>query len=253
MKISVKGLILIFLAVILVSALSVAGTVAYLSSEVENSGSAGTVGRVEICINEQARVDMTANQYTLVQYENGPIYPTYYSGSSIEWAPADEWVVPNDPAWKVVADNSGVIDKFVTVTNTGTNAAYVRTLIAIEVGENAVVDPYIHAIVNDKNTTSEIGEWKWLDGFYNVNGSTCAVAVVTYLNPVQPGETTVPSLKQVYLDKAVTNEMCESLGDSFDIYVKAQAVQSDNMGDLTAEEALEAAFPSIDPEEVFKN
>jgi len=53
------------------------------------------------------------------------------------------------------------------------------------------------------------------------------VLVFTYAEPLEPGETSVPSLKQIYMNKAADNDFVETLGEKFDVLVLSQAVQAD--------------------------
>jgi len=66
------------------------------------------------------------------------------------------------------------------------------------------------------------------------------VLIFTYTNPLAAGETTIPSLKQVYLDKAADNQHVQAFGDTYDIIAVSQAIQIDGFGDAAS--ALNEGF-----------
>lgn len=230
-------------AIALTAAVSIGGTLAYLT-DTDEDVNVMTLGEVAIDQIEQERVDDDTAQTELRDFtQEKPLLPAVYPGDSIPWAPEDEWVVPGDQAWKVVEDNSNVIDKFVTVKNTGKSDAYVRTLIAFEEPSDM-----IHYVANGSNITEgATWEWEWLDGTFEYEGANYSLAVVTYTDVLPAGETTIPSLKQVYMDKAATNEDCAKFGESYDILVYSQAVQSDGFDSIIAgpKAALNEAFGEI--------
>ena len=61
-------------------------------------------------------------------------------------------------------------------------------------------------VTNSKNVPAEIGAWEWLGQTVTIGGVEYELAVATYQKALAPGETSIPSLKQVYLDKQATNE-----------------------------------------------
>ena len=133
MKLNRKWVLVI--ALLLSMAVATAGTLAYLT-DADKDVNTMTLGKVEIVQNEQERTeDGELDEFT----QNKPLYPAVFEGSSIPWAPEDEWIVAGDPAWKVVEDNVNVIDKIVTVTNTGKSDAYVRTILAVEAPEGVLI------------------------------------------------------------------------------------------------------------------
>lgn len=246
-----KKTLLLLLSFALVAAVSVGGTLAYLSAA-DSDINVMNLGNVAIEQMEQQRVDDDTRQHQLEPFAQGkPLLPSHYSGTSIPWAPEDQWVIPGDQAWKVVADTDNVIDKFVTVKNNGSYGAYVRTIFAIEVGPNATNEAYMHIVTNGTNITDgDTWEWAWIT---DDAGNTAVVTigetdyylyVATYTGELAPGATTIPSLKQIYLDKTATNEVVNAYGSSYDILVFSQAVQT-NMNGLTGGAALDSAFGNI--------
>ena len=212
-------------AVALTAAVSIGATLAYLT-DTDEDVNVMTLGNVYIDQIEQERVDDKENQTELKDFEqNQPLLPAVYPKDVAELplAPKAEWVA-DDPAWSVVEDNTNVIDKFVTVKNTGKSDAYVRTVFAFEEDSSL-----IHKVLNDDTNVTESATWtwEWIDGTATIDGRPYKLAVATYTGILEPGKTTIPSLKQVYMDKTATNEYCEQFGDTYDILVYSQAVQAD--------------------------
>lgn len=230
-------------AVALTAAVSIGATLAYLTDSDEDVN-VMTLGNVYIDQIEQERVDDKNGQNQLVDFEqNQPMLPAVYPGDSIPWASEDEWVVPGDEAWRVVEDNTNVIDKFVTVKNTGESDAYVRTIFAFEYDYDL-----LHAVMNDEQTPGDaVWTWDWDIGQIELNGVKYILAEAVYTGKVAPGATTIPSLKQIYLDKIATNEDCAKFGDTYDILVFSQAVQADGFDSVItgAAAALDEAFGDI--------
>ena len=249
-KKSMKKKVLAGTSLALVAGLAIGGTIAYLK-DTDSDVNVMTLGKVSIKQIEQQRVNDNENQTELEPFEQGKtILPAVYKDGSIPWAPEDQWVKAGDQAWKVVADNENVIDKFVTVENTGTTDAYVRTVLAIEVGPDGVNEPYMHIVHNGTNV-KDAPTWDFEfvkddegnDVYVNIGGTTYVLFVGTYTDALPAGETTIPSLKQIYLDKTATNEVVELYGDTYDVLAFSQAVQTSGFSD--AKTALDEAFGEI--------
>ena len=227
-----------------IAAIAVGGTLAFLDDSTPTTTNViMTDGKVDIVQIEQQRVDDKENQTVLEDFEQcKQMLPAIYDGTSIPFAAESEWVVPGDQAWKVVEDNDNVVDKFVTVKNTGDIPAYVRTVIAFESGCVAA-DTKLHVVHNGTNVGEEIGEWEWVENV-TIDGKKFDIGVCTYQKALLPNETTIPSLKQVYLNKSLTAEEIEELyGDSCEILVMSQACQVESS--KTAKEVLDNAFQPI--------
>ena len=234
-----KKLLLFVLSMVLVAAISIGGTLAYLQSS-DSDVNVMTLGNVYIEQIEQQRVDNNANQTTLETFENDkPLYPAVFEGSSIPWAPENEWVVAGDQAWKVVTDNANVVDKFVTVKNTGKTDAYVRTLIAYEGdAEYGPNGEWIHIVTNGNNVTPGISTNTV--GYITVDGVSYTVFEYVYPESLAAGETSIPSLKQVYMNNKADNDVVAYYGETYDILVLSQAVQAAGFADPKT--ALDTAF-----------
>ena len=228
--------LVLFLSLVLSLALATGGTLAYLS-DTDADVNTMTLGSVYIVQNEQER----DAQGDLVPYtQDKPLYPAVFDGDSIPWAPAEKWPTKDDQAWKVVADNELVIDKFVTVTNTGKSEAYVRTFIAYEGDETYGPNgDFIHIVHNTTNVDPAI---IFKDhGVITVDGVAYTVFSYTYPTALQPRDTTIPSLKQVYMNKDANNDVVAKYGEKYEIRVVSQAVQTNGFAD--AQTALDQAFP----------
>ena len=228
----------------LVAALSVVmsvvagGSIAYLT-DTKSAKNTMTMGKVEIKQIEQERDENGA----LVDFtQSKPLYPAVFEGSSIPWAAESEWVEAGEQAWKVVANNDNVVDKFVTVKNTGKSEAYVRTIIAYEGDETYGPEgAYIHVVHNGSNVTPAIT----VDCINTVEISGVKYTVYTYTYPeaLAAGATSIPSLKQIYMNKAADNDVVAKYGDTYDILVLSQAVQTAGFDD--AKTALDTAFGDV--------
>ena len=242
-KMKQRKLILI-LAIVLSVAIAAGGTMAYLQ-DTDEDVNVMTLGNVYITQNEQERND----EGDLVQFTQAkPMYPAVYEGDSYPADLPENWPVANDGAWEMTEQNENVIDKIVTVTNTGKSPAYVRTYIAFEgIGEYGPEGGCVHINTNGSNVGDEIAAE--LVGTTQVDGVDYTVYAYTYLQPLDPGETTIPSLKQVYLDKNAGNEEVAHYGETYDILVYSQAVQTEGFAD--AQTALDEAFGKTTEAEIL--
>ena len=233
-----KKIIALVLALVLTVAASVAGTVAYLQSE-DSDVNVMTLGNVEI---EQIEQEYDADGKLVDFTQAKPLYP--YVG---------------ELGWKNISTGGGayrqftmenVVDKYVSVKNTGKSDAYVRTVIALEMGDFTYdeFEDIVGISINAENG-SEFkfpGTWEWTHDFVEViDGNNYNIMIAVHENPVKPDETTIPSLLQVYLSNDADNEEVAKLdgndNGTYDILVVSQAVQT--AGFENAAEALEAAFP----------
>ena len=234
----------LFLIIAFVAIAAISSTMAYFT-DTDHAKNVFTVGNVEIELIEQQR----DAEGKLVEYVNGkPLYPAIYYGT-----PAlDSSVATPDGSTADIFGNSvaNVQDKIVSVQNTGLTTAYVRVLFAFEdklLTDGTKVFDLIHTRFNDD---ALVGEVEWLTDAngqralvsLDVDGEigTYSICSFTYANPVASNNYTPASLLQFYLDPAAGNEFSSSVGAKYDIWVMAQAVQSD--GFMNATHALDTAF-----------
>ena len=159
-----------------------------------------------------------------------------------------------DPAWtdKITVDGINYkafgpefnpVDKIVTVKNTGSESAYIRTIIAFENNENDIGD-LIHINWNSTDCDMTV-----LAGNVTIGEKIYQVLTFTYKTSLESGAVSAPSLVQVFLDKEATNEDMVDIADGYDILVLSQAVQSAGWtGDdtlATAKNALNTAFGEV--------
>ena len=240
-----KRTLLMVVSLVASLALMTTGTLAYLSDS-DMDTNVMTLGNVDIVQNEQERTeDGELDEFT----QNKPLYPAVFEGSSIPWADPSDWVVENDQAWKVVEDNENVVDKFVTVTNTGKSDAFIRTIIAYEGDETYGPEgAYIHVVHNGSNVDPAIDIE--LIGTVNIDGTDYTVYSYTYPEALAAGETSIPSLKQLYMNKAADNDVMEEYGDTYDVLVLSQAVQTQGFDDAAT--ALDSAFGDVTADNVVE-
>ena len=223
-----KKIILLATAILLTVLIAVGGTIAYFQDE-DSDVNVITMGNVYIKQIEQER---NANGELVDFTQAKPAYPVV---GQIAWD--NNGLNINGTEYKVFSsDLKNVIDKIVTVKNTGKGDAYVRTVIAIEAPEGDPND-LIHVNVNSDGLTKT----PWAPA--TIDGVDYVISTFTYNEALKPGKTTPPSLLQVFLDSKATNEDCEPYGDTWEILVVSQAVQTEGFDDPMT--ALNTAFGEI--------
>lgn len=256
-----KKVLLSILSLALVAILSIGGTLAYLKSE-DSDVNVMTMGNVKIAQHEYERVQNADGSYEMVKsdkYGEGyklqeftqakPLYPA--TGSVTGWGNAVYFDQLSDKAsggQKVLDGLENVQDKFVLVENTGKSDAYVRTIIAYEMG--SLTEERFNEVI-----WTNIGDyWSWTEGcvIATIDGHNYCVVEATYTgsdtrhtNGVLPaGEYTYNSLAQVYMHGSATNEDVENIDGNgnglYDILVLSQAVQT--KGFANAKTALDTSF-----------
>jgi predicted ribosomally synthesized peptide with SipW-like signal peptide len=262
-----KKILLSALSMITVAALAITGTVAWLQDE-KSDVNMMTVGNVSIAQHEYERVVENdtykigtfdeQTSYVLQEFtQNKPLYPIVGDPSTGAAGWDDTTVrmsqVKSYGGMQVFAGKNAQ-DKFVTVENTGKTDAFVRTLVAIEVGEadaDLVGISYHNAWT--KNELGEItveGNRYYLYEFVYAGGQLSDGTWRHEKGILPAGDTSYPSLAQVYIKSVATNEDMEKLDGNDDgnieILVLSQAVQAAGFSD--AESALNAAYGEITPD-----
>ena len=236
-----KKLLAVALTASISAGAAIAGTVAYLQ-DADSDVNVMTLGNVKI---EQIEQEWNADETALQTFTQAkPLYP--YVGT-LGW----ENTTAVGGAYRRFTMNN-VVDKYVTVENTGKSDAYVRTIIALEMGDYSYDEFNMVGLSNNAENGSQFkfpGAWEWTDDFVaEIDGKNYNVMVAVHKDPVEPGETTIPSLLQVYLSKDAGNTEVEKLdgngNGTYDILVLSQAVQT--AGFENAATALETAFPKGD-------
>lgn len=251
-------------ACILVCALSIAGTVAYLTST-DSQHNTMTVGNVKIEQLELQRADG-------VDYKNGGaiadgdelvpfvqdqlLFPSTYTNISDYTAkqPNDEqfWWGPYVTADVTAPGSSnglwddnltGAMDKFVFVKNTGTSNCYYRTILAFECPEGMDYSQGTDKeFMNNVNINSRF-DWNQQNIYVTVAGTRYMVLVATYNQKLGAGEISRPSLLQVVMTHNADMKDMEKIGEKYDVLALSQAAQTDGFTD--ANHALNTAFGEI--------
>ena len=276
-----KKILLMALSLVLVAAMSIGGTVAYLQDD-DSDVNVMTLGNVDIEQHEYERVvDANGNyvtdaidgvtSYVLKDFtKDKPLMPATaldangnpYNFGAGGWDATKVKMTQVDSYGSMdVFANENAQDKFVTVKNTGKSDAYVRTLVALELGDVDFAD-FDNVIGISSRSTETVGNFNqpWfknevgvvaIDGNNYVllefiyHGAKLSDGSLRHANGVLPaGDTTYPSLAQVYMKATATNEDVEKIdGDKdgkYNILVLSQAVQAAGFAD--AKTALDTAF-----------
>ena len=241
-----KKIITMVLALVLVAGLSISGTLAYLQDN-DSDVNVMTMHNVHI---EQIEQEWNEDKTALVPFtDNKPLYPCV---GEVAWA--DKSV----PAYRRFAMNN-VVDKYVTVKNTGDTDAYVRTIVALEMGSltaNEFAKVFSLSVNLENGDEFKFpGAWSIpTDDIFTINGKTYNIMEFVHSDALEKGEVTVPSMLQVYMKSVATNEDCVALdgngNNKYDILVLSQGVQA--AGFENAQAALDTAFGDVNQENVQK-
>ena len=257
-----KNILLSGLSLVLVAALAIGGTVAYLTSE-DSDVNVMTLGNVKIAQHEYQRVQNDDGSYKTDTIDNvtsyvledfqqlKPLLPIV-GDPSTGAAGWDDTVVrmtqvDSYGSMQVFAGKNAQ-DKFVTVENTGKTDAYIRTIVAIEIGstDGSLIGTSYHQTwtKNDVGTISVDGN-HYMVYEYVYGGGQLSDGSWRHENGVLPaGDTSYPNLSQVYLKSVATNEDMVKLdgngNGTLDILVLSQAVQAAGFADAAT--ALDTAF-----------
>ena len=217
-----KKFVILLLAILLTVFSSVSGTLAYMNLG-EYSSDIAVNGSVRI---EQIEQEWNADHTALKEFtQSKPLYPCV---GNPEWDKAGA----ANPAYRWMKSGNAV-DKYVTVKNNGLSGAYVRTFIALEMGDYTMEEfDMVGIVINDckDDAFSFSGNWEWTADFVSqINGHNSRTLAAVYQKPLLPGQSTIPSLLQVYLSNKATNNTLERLdgnnNGTYDIHVYTQAVQ----------------------------
>jgi len=241
-----KKILALCLVVVLAVTAVTGATLAYFSDS-DADVNVMALGNVQIVQNE---TDREGNAYVdgqkLVPLVKGENYLTK-DGSMTD---TDGKTALN--IWDKSLNNE--IDKFVSVTNGGTEDAYVRTILAFETvrsytegSDTEYTDLHDHFfLMNGDYTYLKDAAGKFV--YATIDGTEYVLAVKTYADPLKAGETTTASLRQFALTWEAGNEVYDFFGESYDILALSQAVQTEGFADAAT--ALNEAFGEVTPENV---
>lgn len=219
-----KKTLLTILAMVMVAAISITGTLAYLTST-DKADNVFTVGNVKIKLNEKQR----GEDGKLVDFvQNKTLLPIVGSAQGTK-----------DDNYLPVAEN--YVDKIATVTNTGSQEAWVRAYFAIpselddgyetfNAGMNTL--HFNFGVNAAEKRTTEGYEWTWkVDGKWNyyetvINGVNYNVYYADYATRLAAGATTEQFVSGVYLDKNVNYVVNAEDTTKYDMVVGDKVIMS---------------------------
>lgn len=244
-----KRILSIALVVAMIAIAVVGGTMAYFM-DTDVAENVMTIGNIDIIQNEY---EYGPNGELIPFTQDKPLFP--YVGT-ISWDAASKAAEVNGAAagaYRQFGMNN-VIDKYVTVENTGKNDAYVRTFIALEMGDTHTVQSFQQIGISiNSSTGSEFkfpGTWVWeYDYVIEIDGHKYWVASAVHEKALAPEEESIPSLLQIYLTKDATQEDAAKIDSDnnglYTIYALTQAVQVNGFEEAGAEVALDTAFGDV--------
>lgn len=265
MKTFKKALALVLIVAVALTA-GVMGTLAYLTSE-DSDVNVMTMGFVSIKQHEYERAVNADGSFATATIDERTSYvlQSFTQGKPLLPIVGDPSLPGNHPGYAgydsipvrmTQVDSYGGMDvfagknaqdKFVVVENDGITDAYIRTIVAIEVGSA------------DPSLVSFSSHLTWTDnqhGVVTIDGNNYFIHEFTYAGApgvrheggrLPAGDTAYPSLSQVYIGSEATNEDCKALdgngNGTLDILVLSQAVQAAGFADAAT--ALDTAFGNV--------
>ena len=233
-KITALCVVVAMLAVAIIS-----GTMAYFT-DTDEAVNVMVMGNVKI---EQIEEEWNADKTALQEFTQSKELLPYVGELG--------WDIPTGMEQYRRFTMNNELDKYVSVKNVGKSDAFVRTIIALEMGDFTDINEFYYKVIglsyNDMGGTYN-SAWTWSDKFIaQINGQNYLIMTATYTEKVASGVTTEPSLLQVYMNKAVTQEIAAKLDGNkngkYEILAFSQAVQA--AGFTSAQTALNEAFGEI--------
>lgn len=210
-----KKLLALAMAVCIVSAGAISGSLAYNIPDPQASAIAES-GTLDI---EQV-VQQRGADGTIINFEqNKMLLPVVYHGDMIP-TPDTKLTINGTDVMLYRPTVYNVRDQFVSVHNLGTLDAFVRVVVAVPLSMD-------HVTLN-KNET----DFQWNDGpKVEIDGVNYDVIIGTYRGTnsdgiLKAGMTTPPSLLQIALNRDVTSEIAAAFGSQYKVYVVSQAMEA---------------------------
>lgn len=248
---NMKKIAILALALCMVAAIAVTGTIAYFT-DADYNKNVMTLGNVKIDqIEKERKDDGSLQDFT----DDKKLLPAVYDDKE-DFANLKEVTVEDYKINVLPPEAKNIVDKIVYVQNKGTEPAYIRTIFAFETNNLHaeasnldIVDTYIGMF--SKNVKFMYDENKKPVTF-TLNGVDYHLAVCLYENAIEAGKYTEPSLRQIFMAPTANNEIIDLFGEKYDILVLSQAVQSAGFvaeGDKSAAAVgLDRAFGEVTPE-----
>lgn len=236
-----KKILAMVISIALVATMAITGSIAYLQ-DTDEAVNVMTLGNVDIEQHEWQRngtnpgTDSKWTDDELVAFEQDQgLYPMVLNGTGSGATVRDIWeingyTVKGSVGIRNLDSVRNYTDKIVTVENTSTSDAYVRTIIAIPTGgweyQVNASDEWLHWNgISDTDTTEANGwmwgvqddagnyiEWPGNTDTYDmvkgvvIDGIEYNLYVATNKNPLPGGEATAPCLVGFYVDSNVDND-----------------------------------------------
>ena len=236
-----KKLFTVALALIIAITAISGASLAYLKDS-DGAKNVMTVGNVKIVQNEQ---DRNGNDFV----QNQKLLPAVYNGTLAYDGTTDK--VADKATYKIFDKTvNNELDKFISVTNKGTEDAYIRTIILIENDAENKIQEMLHIRADNSDGQEMVPLMK--DGkevLVTIGGITYSVVTCTYKTALAAGKTSAPSMMQIFLNPAAGNEWYDLVNGQLDILALSQGVQS--QGFDNAAQALNAAFGEVNAENVL--
>lgn len=235
-----KKILTLCLVIALAATAVIGGTLAYFT-DTDADSNIMVSGNVYIVQNE---TDRNGNAFENDQ----KLVPAVYNGTlAYDGTMNDTDGEGTINIWDKTVENE--IDKVISVTNKGTEDAYIRTIVLIENAEdiygNELTDK-LHILYSGENRGVKR---QWINEI-TVDGKSYEVFVFTYTDVLKAGKTSVPSLIQVFVDPTADNEWSELLGEDcrLSILALSQAVQAQGFADVDA--AFASSFGDVTADKV---
>jgi len=241
-------------------ALAAVGSFAYLI-DTDSAKNVMVMGNISIVQNEQQRVYDENGEYTgaLEEFEDDKrLRPAVYyneDGSVASTVPAhwslDEYTTANGAKEYIIASEviENQIDKIVSVTNTGNEDVYARTIFLWQdevIDGKHTADRIAMTWTENNSGEQDTGHYSWLmDGndyaVITIDGVDYIATVHYYSDVIGAGETSLSSLKSFWVPgtKYTTTDMAAE----YNVLALSQAVQAEGFRDDHV--ALDTAFGEI--------
>jgi predicted ribosomally synthesized peptide with SipW-like signal peptide len=213
-----KKILIISLVVAVLATAVIGGTLAWFT-DTETATNTFTVGNVDIMLREPLWNGADFNDLTM---------------------PADAAVLADTTTLYGIHDAQDivpgeVIDKDPQVRNVGVNPCWVR--LKITVPNQGGELPDVGQFFDFDATAWESGAWSDVDT--NLDGTFDESVVYAYLTEVlQPDSQTVAAFTTVTIPGTLNNQDMASFGEDLKVIVVAEAIQSDELGALTCQDAF---------------
>lgn len=201
--------------------------------------------RVEVVHNEYQRAE---NRTQIVPFDGSqrfrPEELAYQGSPYLQQFDTFQWNGNANCTVNFWSSLTNAVDKIVTATNTGNIPVYVRMVFAFE---------HLDCNVWKNVCTAGSSYGMIYHGTIPIHGSLFDLYSYTYSQPLQPGQTTMPSLLQIALDPAASNTDYQIIASGYEILTSAQVCQAVGLPEelqsgTAAEEVIDTLLGRISTE-----